>query len=66
MGEIGYIPRPPRINREHIDGPLLTFSDGRMHWLTWRERLSLWMGKTDAWRLQRKYRPDLDKGQADG
>lgn len=49
----------PYINRKHVDGPLLYFSNGEMHWLTWRERLALWLGRTDADRLERKLRPDL-------
>lgn len=61
MAEHGYIPQPPHINRRHIDGPLLTFSDGQMHWLTWRERFQVWWGSTDAWLLQLKHRPDLRK-----
>ena len=49
----------PSINRGHIDGPLLHFSDGQLHWLTPWERLLLWLGKTDAAKLQRKLRPVL-------
>jgi hypothetical protein len=31
----------------HIDGPLLYCSDGRLHWLTWRERFRLFWGLAD-------------------
>ena len=31
----------------HIDGPLMYLSNGGLHWLTWRERLALWLGLTD-------------------
>jgi len=41
------------------DGPLLTFSDGQMHWLTPWERILLALGLTDAEGLQRKRRPIL-------
>jgi hypothetical protein len=49
----------PSINRKHIDGPLLYMRNGEMHWLTWRERFQLWLGRTDALTLERKHRPDL-------
>jgi hypothetical protein len=49
----------PYIKARHIDGPLLVMRNGEMHWLTWRERLLLWLGKTDALALERKYRPHL-------
>jgi hypothetical protein len=44
---------------KHIDGPLLTFRDGQMHWLTLRERFRVWMGWEDALSLERRLRPDL-------
>lgn len=50
---------PPHINRKHVDGPLLVYSDGQLHWLTWRERIALAFGQTDANALQRKRRPEL-------
>ena len=49
----------PTINRRHIDGPLLVFSDGQLHWLTPWERLLLAIGLTDAARLQARRRPNL-------
>jgi hypothetical protein len=33
--------------RRHIDGPLMTWA-GQLHWLTWRERLALWLGLTSV------------------
>lgn len=32
----------PTVTWRHIDGPLLCWA-GQMHWLTWRERLQLWL-----------------------
>jgi hypothetical protein len=49
----------PTIRPDHIDGPLLTFRDGQMHWLTLWERLLLALGLTDAQKLERKRRPNL-------
>ncbi len=49
----------PCILVNHIDGPLLTFRDGQMHWLTIWERLQFWLGLTDAERLEKKLRPKL-------
>lgn len=51
----------PFINRKHIDGPLLYFRNGEMHWLTLWERMLLRLGKTDALALERKYRPHLSE-----
>ena len=62
VGNGGYIGWPatnkPRI-QPNIDGPLLVMRNGELHWLTWRERWQFWRGKTDAERLERKYRPAL-------
>lgn len=49
----------PWIMWKHIDGPLLHFSNGEMHWLTWRERFRCWMGWEDAASLEFKHRPEL-------
>jgi hypothetical protein len=49
----------PRIQPKHIDGPMLCFSDGQLHWLTLRERLLYAIGWTDAYKLQQKLRPRL-------
>lgn len=51
----------PTINPRHIDGPLLTFSDGQMHWLGFFERIQFALGLTDAEKLQRKLRPNLTR-----
>lgn len=39
----------PHVNWKHIDGPLMTRRDGTLKWLTWRERLMLWIG---AWSIE--------------
>lgn len=57
---VGYpIKARPSIVWDHIDGPLLYFRDGQLHWLTWWERLRCWLGYDDAMSLEFKYRPDL-------
>lgn len=35
---------PPFINWKHVDGPMLICSDGTMWWLTWGQRLKMWLG----------------------
>jgi len=45
----------PHINANHIDGPMLVLRDGRVKWLSWGDRLLLWIKKTDAEKLERKY-----------
>lgn len=49
----------PSIQAHHIDGPLLHFRNGELHWLTPWERVLLWFGKTDAYALECKHRPHL-------
>lgn len=49
----------PHLIMKHIDGPLLHFSDGQMHWLTLWERFLVAIGRHDAESLQRKLRPKL-------
>lgn len=49
----------PSIQWRHIDGPLLHFSDGQMHWLTWRERIRVCLGLDDEETLQAQRRPRL-------
>ena len=49
----------PYIKPKHIDGPLLVYRDGQMHWLTLAERFRLWMGWEDAETIEAKRRPDL-------
>ncbi len=45
----------PHLQMNHIDGPLLCLRDGRLHWLTWRERIQVFFGKTDALKLEQKH-----------
>ena len=49
----------PWIMRNHIDGPLLHFTDGQLHWLSIWERIQYRFGWTSAAKLQRKLRPRL-------
>ena len=49
----------PYIKAKHIDGPLLVYLDGQMHWLTIKERFRFWMGWETAESLEAKRRPDL-------
>lgn len=44
------------MNWKHIDGPLMYHSDGGLHWLTWRERLALWLNLTDLAAIDKQYR----------
>ncbi len=48
----------PHIQWNHVDGPLLVRCDGSPHWLTWRERMMLWLGRTDAKKLDPSYLGD--------
>ena len=43
------------IQWKHIDGPLMHLRNGQLHWLTWRERLALWLGFTDETSIEQKY-----------
>lgn len=49
----------PSIQANHIDGPLLHFRNGELHWLTLRERFLFWLGLVDAYSLEHKHRPHL-------
>lgn len=49
----------PSIIWNHVDGPLLTFRNGEMHWLTLWERVRCWFGYDNECSLERKYRPHL-------
>jgi len=51
----------PSLKMKHIDGPLLTFRDGQMHWLTLWERLMVRLGIHNAETLEWKLRPNLMK-----
>ncbi len=44
----------PHIKWNHIDGPVMHLSDCRMHWLTWPERIALWLRLTTVERINRK------------
>lgn len=52
-------PAGPTIQLDHVDGPLLTCSDGTLHWLTLLERLMLRIGATSVERLDAQYRRDV-------
>ena len=49
----------PSIQWRHIDGPVLCFRDGQLHWLTWWERIQFLFGFTSAEKIERKRRPNL-------
>lgn len=34
----------PDVKWNHVDGPLMIWA-GHGHWLTWRERFALWIGR---------------------
>lgn len=46
----------PDVQWRHIDGPMLHWA-GHQHWLTWQERLRLWLGLTDVEQIAEKYWP---------
>jgi hypothetical protein len=48
--------RVPSINWKHIDGPLLYTSDAGLHWLTYWERIKLFLGLTDVATIDRARR----------
>jgi len=50
---------PPCIHWYHINGPLLVFRNGELHWLSLWERLRCWLKLDDAESLEKKLRPDL-------
>lgn len=50
----------PGVVKNHIDGPMLIMADGQLHWLSLSERFQLWMGWTDARKLQSKLRPRFE------
>lgn len=45
----------PEIVWNHIDGPLLYCRNGALYWLTWRDRLRMWLGLDDIYSLERKH-----------
>ena len=50
----------PHVNWRHIDGPLMTWA-GQMHWLTWRQRFALWLGRTTIEAVAESQWPHLAK-----
>lgn len=50
----------PHINWKHIDGPLMTWA-GQMHWLTWRQRFALWLGRATIQTVAEGQWPHLAK-----
>lgn len=54
----------PYLNRRHVDGPLLSWA-GRMHWLTWRERLALFFRFETVDEVACKRWPDLARKRFD-
>lgn len=48
----------PHINWKHIDGPLLTCRDGTPHWLTYRERIAMFFGRTTIEALEKRIMRD--------
>lgn len=49
----------PSIQANHIDGPLLHFRNGELHWFTLWERFLFAIGRIDAESLEAKHRPHL-------
>lgn len=56
---VGYPAGAKPYIRPNIDGPLLVYSDGQLHWLNPWERILYALTLTDADKLQRKRRPDI-------
>lgn len=54
-----YLGNQPHIVAKHIDGPMLIFRDGQLHWLTSWERILFALGLTNAEKIERKRRPRL-------
>lgn len=38
-------PQRPSVQWNHVDGPMLRCCDGSIHWLTWKERFLIWIGR---------------------
>lgn len=45
----------PRVQMNHIDGPLLHLRNGKLHWLTLTERVQLFFGWTSVEKLEKKH-----------
>lgn len=50
----------PHVQWNHIDGPLMTWC-GEMHWLTWGERLRIWLCISNVRSIAYKRWPHLAK-----
>lgn len=55
----------PSINWKHIDGPLLYTSQGRLHWLTWWERIQMHFGWTTIDKLNWKHHRHIERELSD-
>jgi hypothetical protein len=51
---------PPHVQWTHIDGPLMSWA-GHLHWLTWRERLAIWLRLTSVEATAQKHWPQRRK-----
>lgn len=50
----------PDVLWTHVDGPLLSWA-ASFHWLTWRERLAIWLRFSTVDEVACKHWPHLDK-----
>lgn len=53
----------PFVTWRHIDGPLMHWA-GEMHWLTWRERFRIWIGRATVDQIACERWPYLAKARA--
>lgn len=49
----------PYIQWNHIDGPVLHLRNSTLEWLTLWERFQCWIGRADAYSLERKHAPEF-------
>lgn len=58
----GPIGRPvkPWVQWNHVDGPLLHLCDGSLHWLTWKERFLIWIGRITVESLDPMWSEDYE------
>lgn len=54
----------PRVQWNHIDGPLLSWA-GHIHWLTWRERLAIWLRFRTVYEIAEKRWPHFHNARPD-
>lgn len=52
----------PHVKWDNPDGPLLICKNGTVHWLTFIERLCLWLRLTSVEELDAKYNKELTCG----